>query len=71
MGEKRKNNPDWEPVKKNGRVVGYRKKRAAVKETSVQSSVGDLTRGSEREDTDFVNLDFKDRANKALDSLYK
>lgn len=71
MGEKRKNNPNWEPVKKNGRVVGYRKKRAIVNETAVQGSVGDLTRGSEHEDTDFVNLDFKDRTNKALDSLYK
>lgn len=31
MGEKRKGNPNWEPVYKNGRVKSYRKKTAVNK----------------------------------------
>lgn len=51
MGEKRKNNPNWEPVKKGGRVVGYRKKNKKVDASSLPPAAS-LTTSSAEEDID-------------------
>lgn len=51
MGERRKNNPNWEPVKKGGRVVGYRKKNKKVDASNLPPAAS-LTTSSAEEDID-------------------
>ena len=57
MGEKRKNNPNWEPVKKGGRVVGYRKKNKKVDASSLPPAASIATNSMEEDiDLNYGNI---------------